>query len=150
MLLLESAGNAYLFSQNNPLGILGGLIAAFLVSFANVSLSSVLGMATRYINCRGFLNLFKKLFGLVFALMWIGFVVSCNAAVAHFRDAVETTLEWREAGKSAIQTLVDHSYSLNTMESYVLFFLGVFISTLVTRKCRPKWAGTRLQLFFLG
>ncbi|MBT3143219.1 hypothetical protein KL867_19315 [Ruegeria litorea] len=128
MILLESAGNAYLFSQNNPLGILGGLIAAFLVSFANVSLSTVLGMATRYINCRGFQNLFKKLFGLIFALLWIGFAASYNAAVAHFRDAVETTLEWREAGENAIQTLTANPYSLNTMESYVLFLLGVFIS----------------------
>ena len=128
MILLESAGNAYLFSQNNPLGILGGLIAAFLISFGNVSLSTLPGMATRYINCRGFQNLPKKVAGLLFALFWVGFALSYNAAVAHFRDAVETTLQWREAGETAIQALIANPVGLNTMESYLLFLLGVFIS----------------------
>lgn len=128
MILLESAGNAYLFSQNNPLGILGGLIAAFLVSFANVSMSTIMGMGVRYINVKGFRNIIKKLFGLMFAITWVMFALGYNAAVAHFRDAVETTLEWREAGEIAIQTLISDLTSLNTMESYVLFILGFFIS----------------------
>ncbi len=128
MILLESAGNAYLFSQNNPLGILGGLIAAFLVSFGNVSMSTIMGMGVRYVNVKGFRNLIKKLFGLLFAIAWVLFAIGYNAAVAHFRDAVETTLEWREAGEIAIQTLVSNPISLNTMESYVLFLLGFFIS----------------------
>lgn len=127
MILLEAAGNAYLFSQNNPLGILGGLIAAFLVSFANVSMSTLLGMFTRLINCRGFRNLLKKVFGLVFALGWVAFAVVYNAAVAHFRDAVETTLDWRAAGEIAIETLMSTPAGLNTMESYVLFLLGFLI-----------------------
>ncbi len=128
LIVIESIGNAYLFSQKNPLGILGGLIAAFLVSAGNVSLSSLLGMATRYVNCRGFQNLFKKFAGLLFFLTWVGFAIGYNFAVAHFRDAVERTGEWREAGTSAIQTLLSNPASLYTMESYVLFILGAFIS----------------------
>lgn len=128
MILLEAAGNAYLFSQNNPLGILGGLIAAFLVSFANVSMSTFLGMAARFINVRGFRNLLKKIFGLLFCIGWLAFAVGYNASVAHFRDAVETTLQWREAGEMAIETLISNPVGLNTMESYVLFLLGFFIS----------------------
>ncbi|MBC6405799.1 MAG: hypothetical protein GDA41_08780 [Rhodospirillales bacterium] len=128
VILLEAAGNAYLFSQNNPLGILGGLIAAFLVSFANVSISTFLGMTAHLINARGFRNLLKKLFGLVFCLGWLAFALGYNAAVAHFRDAVETVLEWREAGGVAIETLISNPAGLNTMESYLLFLLGFFIS----------------------
>lgn len=128
MILLESLGNAYLFAQNNPLGILGGSIAAFLVSFGNVSMSIIMGMGVRYINVKGLRNVIKKLFGLFFAIAWMVFAIGYNAAVAHFRDAVETTLEWREAGEIAIQTLLSNPISLNTMESYVLFLLGFFIS----------------------
>ncbi|MGX0975613.1 signal transduction histidine kinase [Roseovarius sp. MBR-51] len=128
MILLEAAGNAYLFSQNNPLGILGGLIAAFLVSFANVSMSTFLGIAARFINVKGFQNLLKKFFGLLFCMAWLAFALGYNAAVAHFRDAVETTLQWREAGEMAIDTLIANPVGLNTMESYVLFLLGFFIS----------------------
>ena len=134
MILLESAGNAYLFSQNNPLGILGGLIAAFLVSFGNVSMSTIMGMGVRYINMNGFRNLLKKFFGLLFVLAWVAFALSYNAAVAHFRDAVETTLEWRVAGEMAITTLLANPVGLNTMESYVLFLLGFFISVIALLK----------------
>jgi hypothetical protein len=128
MIVVESAGNAYLFAQKNTLGLLGGLMAAFLVSVGNVALSTMFGIATRYINCRGFWNLFKKFVGLVFFLVWVAFALTYNLGVAHFRDAVERIGEWREAGTAAIQTLLANPVSLYTMESYVLFLLGLFIS----------------------
>lgn len=134
MIVVESAGNAYLFSQKNTLGLLGGLMAAFIVSVANVSLSSMFGMATRYINCQGFRNLYKKVIGLGFFVTWVGFAVGYNLAVAHFRDAVETIGEWREAGVVAIQTLLENPIGLHTMESYVLFIIGAFISILAFLK----------------
>lgn len=130
MVLMESVGNAYLFSQSNPLGILGGLIAAFLVSAGNVLVSTLLGILSRYINCRGFQNVFKKLFGLLFGLMWFGFMVVYNLGVAHFRDGAERIDEWREAGTQAIQTLLANPIGLSTMESYILLLLGVFISVI--------------------
>ncbi|WP_143570189.1 hypothetical protein [Thalassovita mediterranea] len=128
MVILESAGNAYLFAQKNTLGLLGGLMAAFLVSLGNVALSTIFGMASRYINCRGFVNFFKKLVGLGFFLTWLGFALVYNLGVAHFRDAVERNGEWREAGTTAIQTIQSSPFGLYTMESYVLFLLGLFIS----------------------
>ena len=134
MILLESAGNAYLFAQNNPLGILGGLIAAFLVSFINVSMSTIMGMGVRYINVKGLLNLLKKVFGLLFASAWFAFALGYNAAIAHFRDAVETESEWREAGELAMKTLIENPIGLNTIESYLLFLLGFFISVIALLK----------------
>lgn len=130
MIVIESAGNAYLFAQKNTLGLLGGLMAAFLVSVANVSLSTMFGMATRYINCRGLMNFYKKVIGLGFFIAWIAFAAGYNLAVAHFRDAVERIGEWREAGVVAIQTLQESPIGLYTMESYVLFIIGAFISIL--------------------
>lgn len=134
MILLESAGNAYLFAQKNTLGILGGLIAAFLVSLGNVALSTLLGMATRYLNCRGFRNLIKKFSGLMFALGWVVFASGYNLAVAHFRDAVERIGVWREAGTVAIETLLNDPIGLHTMESYVLLILGALISVIAFLK----------------
>ncbi|WP_341368979.1 hypothetical protein [Yoonia sp. BS5-3] len=128
MVMLESAGNAYLFAQKNTLGLLGGLMAAFLVSFGNVAISTLLGMATRYINIRGISRIFLTLLGLGFFLLWLVFATGYNLGVAHFRDAVETVGEWREAGEIAMQTLVANPISLHTMESYILFLLGAFIS----------------------
>jgi hypothetical protein len=128
MIILEAFGNAYLFAQANPLGLLGGLVAAFLVSAGNVSMSTIMGMGIRYINCRGFFNLLKKFAGLVFVVSWLGFAMIYNLGVAHFRDAAESGSEWREAGIQAIQSIQVSPFGLQTMESYVLFLLGFIIS----------------------
>ncbi len=128
MVIIESGGNAYLFAQKNPLGMLGGLMAAFLVSVGNVMISTLFGMGARYVNCRGFVNLHKIFAGTVFILLWVGFALGYNLAVAHFRDAVEQIGEWRDAGQVAIQTLIASPIGLTTMESYVLALIGLLIS----------------------
>ncbi len=128
MIVVESAGNAYLFAQNNVLGLLGGTIAAFLVSLANVSLSFLFGRGSRYANCRGLFNLLKKFFGLLLWPSWAAFAFIYNLFVAHFRDAVETGREWQEAGGRAVETLMSHPLFLASFESYLLLLLGSLIS----------------------
>ena len=134
MILLESAGNAYLFAQKNTLGLLGGLMAAFLVSLGNVSVGILFGMATRYVNCQGLRNIFKKLIGASFFLGWVAFTVIYNLGVAHFRDAVERIGEWREAGMAAIQTIQSSPIGLYTMESYLLLLIGAIVSIIAFLK----------------
>ena len=129
-IVFESIGNAYLFSQKNTLGILGGLIAAILVSIGNVSVSFLFGLASRYINLKGLRNLLGKLAGLLFIVSWMLFAVGYNLSVAHFRDAVERIGEWAEAGPVAIQTLIANPISLSNMESYLLLILGLVISVI--------------------
>lgn len=125
LIVIESAGNAYLFAQKNTLGLLGGLMAAFLVSVGNVGVSTFLGVATRFINAR---NILIKVVGLFFAIIALLFAAGYNLGVAHFRDAVERVGEWRQAGIVAIDTLTTTPISLYTMESYVLLLLGALIS----------------------
>ncbi len=128
LILGESLMNAYLFSQKNPLGYMGGWLAAVMVSLINVGASSLLGSGARFINCRGFRNTLKKMFGLIFAAMWLSFATGYNLAVAHFRDAVEMIGDWREAGIAALTTLRENTIQLHTMESYALLTLGFLIS----------------------
>ncbi len=130
MILIESVANAYLFAEANTLGLLGGVMAAFLVSIGNVSVSIFLGMAARFINIQLFVNPIKKLAGLLFALMWLVFAAGYNLAVAHFRDAVERIGDWRAAGRGALTSLADTPLSLDAMESYILLIIGVFISVI--------------------
>lgn len=134
MVLIESFFNAYLFSQSNPLGLFGGLIAAVLVSVGNVTISTLLGMGSRYINMAGGWRILLKFTGVLFFLFWFAFAAVYNLAVAHFRDAAETVGAWREAGTIAIQTMLDRPFSLQTMESYVLLILGFVISVLALIK----------------
>ncbi|WP_115981945.1 hypothetical protein [Rhodosalinus sediminis] len=125
MIVIESVLNSYLFSQSNPLGLVGGLIAAILVSAANVSISTGFGMAGKTVNSRRF---FWKLAGLLLCLGFVGFVGIYNLAVAHFRDAVESMNDWREASAIALQTLVEDPIGLANLESWLLLVVGCFIS----------------------
>jgi len=128
MIVLESIGNAYLFAQKNMLGLLGGVIVAFLVSLANVALSFLLGRGSRYAHCRGFRNTLKKLFGLSLWPLWLAFAFIYNLFVAHFRDAVERGGEWRQAGVEAVETMMSAPLFLESFESYLLLLLGMLIS----------------------
>ncbi len=74
--------NAYLFSQGNEFGLLGGMLAAVIVSVVNVGWSTLSGFAARAINRR---NLILRLSGLVVIVVWIAFAGSLNLLVAHFR-----------------------------------------------------------------
>lgn len=125
MVLIESLLNGYLFSQSNPLGLVGGVIAAVLVSAANVSISTSLGMAVKIINSR---KIFAKLAGLFVVTLSTGFAVVYNLGVAHFREAVETAPEWRAASERALVTLVEAPAGLETIESWLLLVIGAFIS----------------------
>lgn len=130
MVIAESVFNMYLFAQKNTLGFLGGAFAAFLVSLVNVSVCTLFGIFARYLNCRGFKNILKKLFGLISVFFWIGFAMVYNFGVAHFRDAVENIGDWRQAGVAAVETIQSHPILLNTMESYILLLLGMIISVI--------------------
>ncbi|MDB9943437.1 hypothetical protein OAD19_00070 [Octadecabacter sp.] len=128
MIVIESIANSYLFAEANSLGLLGGVMAAFLVSLGNVCVSILLGMASRFINVRMFVNPIKKAAGLVFFVIWLGFAIGYNLSVAHFRDSVELIGDWQAAGQAALDSLAASPLQLGTMESYILLIVGAFIS----------------------
>lgn len=129
MVIIESILNGYLFSQSNPMGLAGGVIAAVLVSAANVSISTFFGMGGKWVNAR-WRRIFSKSAGLLICIGWFGFAVIYNLSVAHFRDAVEHFGDWQEAGVAALGTLVADPAGLANMESWLLLTIGFFISTI--------------------
>jgi len=131
LIVIEAGINAYLFSQGNEFGLLGGLLAAVIVSIVNVGCSAMLGYLTRYINKRNWL---LKLGGLVFALIWLAFAAVMNLGVAHFRDGLEAGTPWRAAAESAVPSLLEAPLRLASIESWLLVGIGLLISTLAFRK----------------
>lgn len=131
LIVIEAAINAYLFSQGNEFGLLGGLLAAVIVSVVNVGCSAFLGYLTRYINKRNWL---LKLGGLVFILSWLAFAVAMNLGVAHFRDGLESGTPWRVAAEAAVPSLLQNPLGLASIESWLLVGIGLLISALAFRK----------------
>lgn len=131
LIVIEAGINAYLFSQGNEFGLLGGLLAATIVSVVNVGGSAMLGYMARYIHRRNWL---LKLAGLGFVLLWIAFAAVLGMAVAHFRDGLEAGTPWRAAAEAAVPALLEHPLELASIESWLLVGIGLLISTLSFRK----------------
>ncbi|WP_420857873.1 hypothetical protein [Marivivens marinus] len=131
LLLIETVLNGYLFAQNNVLGMLGGILAALLVSISNVGVSSLAGYFSRYLNHR---NLLWKLLGLLVLVFWICYAAGFNLAVAHFRDGVEQTGDWTFAAENALETLTTEPLGIASIESWLLVLIGVLISLLAFLK----------------
>ena len=128
---LEAVFNSYLFSKGNEFGLLGGLLAAVIVSLVNVGMSAFLGYLARYIHHR---NWILKLGGICAVTLWIGFAASMNLAVAHFRDGLEQGLEWSRAAMGAVPHLLSSPFDLVSIESWFLIGIGALISMLSFRK----------------
>lgn len=128
---IEAGINAYLFSQGNEFGLLGGILAAVIVSVVNVGGSAMLGYMARYIHRRNWL---LKFGGLLFVLIWIAYAVVLNLGVAHFRDGLESGVHWRDAAEAAVPALLASPLHLASIESWLLVGIGALISTLAFRK----------------
>ncbi len=131
LLLVESVLNGYLFAQNNVLGLFGGVLAALLVSIANVGVSTLCGFFTRYLNCR---NLLWKLLGLGVLTFWLCYAAGFNLAVAHFRDGVEQSGNWSLSAEQALITLRQDPLGIGSIESWLLVIVGLMISLLAFLK----------------
>lgn len=131
LIVVEAGINSYLFSKGNEFGLLGGVLAATIVSVVNVGMSSLLGYLARYMHHR---NLVLKLFGLLAVLVWIAFAAATNLGVAHFRDGLEAGQLWHDATIQAVPKLAAAPFALSSIESWLLAGIGLLISTLALRK----------------
>lgn len=125
LLVIEVILNGYLFAQRNELGMLGGIMAATLVSIANVGVSFVSGLGSRWVIHR---NLAAKIFGLAVFLFWLAYALGFNVGVAHFRDAVEMIGDWREATRAGLENLTSNPFGIESVESWLLIVVGCLIS----------------------
>lgn len=125
MVFFETILNGYLFAQKNQFGLLGGVIAALLISIANVGFSSLTGFYSRFIN---HINYLVKIFGTMIVLFWASVVLVFNFGVAHFRDGIEANLEWGQAATQAIERLYTNPIEIASFESWILVLIGCLIS----------------------
>ncbi len=131
IIICEAIFNAYLFAKGNELGLLGGAIAALIVSLVNVGGSFLIGYLTRYANhC----SLILRIFGAAWVPVWLALIAAGNFLVAHFRDGLEAGMAWQEASHTAMNGLVVDPFGLTSVESWLLVGIGMLISAISFRK----------------
>ena len=126
-LLFESIGNAFFYAQGSDLGLLGGVVQAFMISIPNIILSFVIGsFIFRYMN---HIDKIKKTFA------WIGAFISfymlgfLHLASAHYRHLLTTDPE--NADKLILYSTWTQPFNLEGFESYILIIIGFGISFLI-------------------
>lgn len=118
---VEAAVNGVFFAKGSEFGLVGGIVTAIGISFANVIFAFTLGLfPMRWMNHR---NYVVKLVGLVFSIAGIASLVALHGFAAHYRDAIAVVGEDR-AVQAAVDSLLKSPFVLSDLNSYYLFGIG--------------------------
>ncbi|MFZ3019055.1 MAG: hypothetical protein WA056_11425 [Gallionella sp.] len=125
-LVVEGVANSYFFSDN-PIGLIGGFLQAFLFSLANVVVSFIAGWyCLREIHHQGKL---RKVSGTILLSILIYFLCLLHLATAHYREALMQT------GDAELLTSIAFSpNTLQDMQSIILILIGGGISVFAMYK----------------
>lgn len=123
---VESWLNGIFFAEGSEFGLIGGVALAMGISCVNVVVFGfVLGLfPARWMHHRSFLVRTAGLLGLLAGLLLL---LLANAFVAHYRDAYERLGDAVEL-PAVWAHLVAAPFGLLKMQSWLLFFLGLFFA----------------------
>lgn len=120
ILIAESILNAY-FWRNNDMGLIGGIAMAFMLAFANISLSIVFAIGFTHKNIESQKD---KLISLLSVIIGVTVIIALNIFITVKRNAI--------ASLSIDQSSV--SIIFQETESIILFFLGLFFASIAAHK----------------
>lgn len=127
ILCLETICNGYFFSIGNDYGLLGGAFQALIVSAINIIIGFMLG--TLVITSIIHVKLYRKLIGLSGLLLWIGFILSYNILVVHYRN-ISATGTTDNIGQLAWNSFLSNPFNINDFNSALLAILGLVCSVI--------------------
>ncbi len=125
--LFEIVANTYFFVEaGNELGYLGAALEAVLIPAINITACWLITFwGVRQLWRR---ELFKKILGLLGLAAFLGFAITFNLCVAHFRDALSTIEGTSGAHGAALESLTTRPFELESVMSWVLFGIGFTVS----------------------
>lgn len=146
ILVIELIVNAIALGGTHPEGAFGVVLEIIMFGVANIGAAFLLGnFIWRYF---GHISLFKKLVAGVIATPMMVFLVFINFLLAHYRDALSTSLDGlndqtslesmylsvQQLGAKAIEGLLASPFMLDDFKSYLLLFVGLLASIIATKK----------------
>ena len=121
LFLVETIGNAVFLSKGNEFGIVGSYTEAIYISFLNLMAGILIG---NYVSRNLFsINKFLKYSSAILILIVLIFAGGWNLLIAHYREVSGIGL-LGDAGVMAIQSMKDDPLALQSLQSWVLFFVG--------------------------
>jgi len=124
LVLMELVLNGELLSKGSELGLVGGIVEAFIFAVLNVSVALMFGIFwIPFVNHRNWL---LKLFGLMGLAAYLACMIGINLALAHYREVAGVLIEG--AGEVVMQRLIQDPMGIQDFRSWLLFGLGVLFS----------------------
>jgi hypothetical protein len=127
---LDGAINAAFFMDASPYGLVGGLITAAVISLLNVGVGFFLGvLPLRYLQHR---NRLHRIWAFPLFCGGVLAVILLNFGVGHYRDLISVS---KDAQIPEIwQPMVNQTFQLQTLQSYGLTIVGMFIAAFSATK----------------
>lgn len=119
--LIETAGNTLFLSENNPMGIIGGVASAAFVSLINVGIAIFAGVFLWRLTERREVSL--KTLAWVGITLWLLFVIVFNLVAGHFRDAQAGDMENPQL--SALSLFTESPFGFESFYSWGMLIIGV-------------------------
>ncbi|MEL1249079.1 hypothetical protein [Aurantiacibacter gilvus] len=125
--LFETAGNTFFLSENNEMGIIGGVFSAALVSLINVLVGVLAGVFIWRTTQRREAHL--KAIAWIMMLLWMAFVVVFNFYAGHFRDAQSLGLE--DPTLMALALFSEEGFWFENFYSWSMLIVGMIAAGFV-------------------
>lgn len=131
LIMIEGVLNAVFFADGSDLGLVGGATTAAMFSAFNVAWGVLNGwFPLRWAHHH---NRLIKVAGLVAFPVFCVVSVALNAFIAHYRDVAQATPA-ADPLKAAFSGLLHNPFGLLSIESWVLFGLGLFFAAIAVAK----------------
>ena len=128
LVVCETAVSGHFFAQGNEYGMIGGYAYALAPALLNVGIGFFLGeFGLRLAINR---NPFKKISGIFLCILLSLALLFLNLLVTHYRSAFATMAD--NATTIALESFSKAPFSLNDVESWLLFFFGMFFAIIAT------------------
>jgi hypothetical protein len=119
--LIETVGNTIFLSENNPMGIAGGVVAAAFVSLINVGIATFAGVFLWRLTRRH--EPMLKAIAWSGIGIWLLFVLLFNLLAGHFRDAQASGQD--DPQHAAISMFTAHPFGFDSFYSWGMLIIGI-------------------------
>ena len=129
-LIIESGLNGSMLAAGSDGGIIGGVFLALIISIINIGFGFINGwLALRYKN---HISRLKNLAGYFFFFIILSGTTIFNLLIAHYREALVNTPD--DAGHVAMESFKSGILSINDVQSWLLFGLGMIFMIIAIYK----------------
>ena len=126
LFLVEALANTPLLAKGSELGLTGGVTQAITIALLNIGIAAVTG----YVGLRELFhrNLFRKLLGTIWLILWITITIAFNLLVAHYRELSEVLITDPGIPQQIMNEFIANPIGLDDFPSWVLFGIGILFA----------------------